>query len=80
MVNDDFTDNKVVDEDNNIDFFDSHDDAIDDAHNADDGSYSKGAPTTKKKRKKGATMKMGGKPKRKGGCQNTIVPPTRSIF
>ena len=61
MVNDDFTNNKVVNGDNDVDFFDSRDDAVDNADNANDGSYSKGAPATKKKRKKGATMKTGRK-------------------
>jgi hypothetical protein len=52
MVDDDFTDKEIIDGDEDVDFFDSRDDAVNDANNADDGSYSKGAPATKKKRKK----------------------------
>jgi hypothetical protein len=62
MVDDDFTNKEVVDGEDDIDFFDSRDDAVDDADDADDGSYSEGAPATKKKWKKGATTKTGGKP------------------
>ena len=61
MVDDGLTDKEVVDGDDDIDFFDSRDDAADNADDADDGSYSEGAPATKKKRKKGATAKRGGK-------------------
>ena len=53
MVDDDFTDKEIVDGDeDNVDFFDSRDDAVNDVNDADDGSYSEGAPATKKKRKK----------------------------
>ena len=52
MVDDDFTDKEIVDGDEDVDFFDCRDDAINDANDADDGSYSEGAPATKKKRKK----------------------------
>ena len=52
MVDDDFTDKEIVDGDKDVDFFDSRDDAVNDANDADDGSYSEGAPATKKKRKK----------------------------
>jgi hypothetical protein len=52
MVNDDFTNKKIIDGDKDVDFFDCHDDAVNNANNADDGSYSEGAPATKKKRKK----------------------------
>ena len=60
MVNDDFTNKEVVNGDDDVNFFDSRNEAIDDANNAGDGLYSEGAPVTKKKRKKGATTKMGG--------------------
>jgi hypothetical protein len=59
IADDDFTN-----VDGPVDFFDSRDDNISDTANnadADNGLYSKGAPATKKKRKKGATTKMGGK-------------------
>jgi hypothetical protein len=53
MVDDDFTNKEIVDGDeDDVDFFDSRDDAVNDANDADDGSYSEGAPATKKKRKK----------------------------
>ena len=52
MVDNDFTNKELVEGDEDVDFFDSHDNAVNDANDADDGSYSKGAPTTKKKRKK----------------------------
>ena len=52
MVDDDFTDKEIVDGDEDVDFFDSRDDAVIDANDADDGSYSEGAPATKKNRKK----------------------------
>ncbi len=64
MVEDDFTDKEFVDEgDDDVDFFNSRDDIVEDANDADNGSYSKGAPATKRKRKrkKGATTKTGGK-------------------
>ncbi len=61
MVDNDFTNKEIVDWDEDVDFFDSRVDAINDANDAYDGSYSKGAPATKKKRKKGATKKTGGK-------------------
>jgi hypothetical protein len=60
MVDDDFTDKEFVDEggdEDDVDFFDSRDDAIEDADDADDGSYSEGVPATKRKREKGATTK-----------------------
>ena len=58
MVDDDFTDKEIVDGDeDDVDFFDSRDDAVNNADDADDGSYSEGAPATKKKR----TKKTGGK-------------------
>ena len=45
----------------------------------DDGSYSKGAPATRKKRKKGAKTKTGGKRATKRsktrGCKNTTINP-----
>ena len=79
MVDDDFTDEEVDDGDNDVDFFDSHDDAVDDTDDADDGSYSKGAPATRKKRKKGAKTKTGGKRATKRsktrGCKNTTINP-----
>jgi len=50
MVDNDFTDKDIVDGDKDVDFFDSRDDAVNDANDADDGSYSEGAPATKKKR------------------------------
>ncbi len=52
MVDNDFTDKELVDGDEDVDFFDCRDDAVNDANDADDGSYSEGAPATKKKRKK----------------------------
>ena len=52
MVDDDFTDKEIVDGDEDVDFFDSRNDAVNDTNDADDGSYSEGAPATKKKRKK----------------------------
>jgi len=52
MVIDDFTDKEIIDGDEDVDFFDSCNDAVNDANDADDGSYSEGAPATKKKRKK----------------------------
>ena len=52
MVNNDFTDNEIIDGDKDIDFFDSRDNAVNDANDVDDVSYSEGAPVTKKKRKK----------------------------
>jgi len=52
MVDDDFIDKEIVDGDEDVDFFDSRNDAVNDTSNADDGSYSEGAPATKKKRKK----------------------------
>jgi len=52
MVDDDFTDKEIVDGDEDVDFFDSRNNAINDTNNADDGSYSEGATATKKKRKK----------------------------
>ncbi len=61
MVDNDFTDKEIVDGDKDADFFDSHDDAINYVNNANDGSYSEGAPATKKKKKKGGTKKTGGK-------------------
>jgi hypothetical protein len=74
MVDDDFTDKEIVDGDEDVDFFDSHNDAVNDANDANDGSYSKGAPATKKKRKK-----TGGKraTKRNKTCRlnNTTINP-----
>jgi len=61
MVDNDFTDKEIIDEDDDVDFFDSRANAVSDANDADDGSYSEGAPATKKKRKKGVTKKTGGK-------------------
>jgi hypothetical protein len=58
MVDGNFT--KV---DGPVDFFDSRDNDVSDTANdanANNGSYSKGAPVMKKKRKKGVTMKTGG--------------------
>ncbi len=52
MVDDDFTDKEIVDGDKDVEFFDCRDDAANDANDADVGSYSEGAPATKKKRKK----------------------------
>jgi hypothetical protein len=52
MVGNNFTNKEIVDGDEDVDFFDSRDDAVNDANDADDGSYSEGAPATKKKRKK----------------------------
>ena len=52
MVDYDFTDKEIVNGDEDVDFFDSHDDAVNNANDADDGSYGEGAPATKKKRKK----------------------------
>jgi hypothetical protein len=52
MADDDFTNKEIVDGDEDVDFFDCRDDAVNDANNADDGSYREGAPATKKKRKK----------------------------
>ena len=54
MVDNDFTDKEVDDGDNDVDFFDSRNDTVNDTDDADDGLYSEGAPATKKKRKKGA--------------------------
>ncbi len=51
MVDNDFTDKEIIDSDEDVDFFDSRDNAVNDANDADDGSYSEGAPATKKKRK-----------------------------
>ncbi len=59
MANDDF-----INVDGPVDFFDNRDDDVSDTANdadADNGLYSEGAPATKKKRKKGATTKTGGK-------------------
>ena len=39
MVDDDFTDKEIIDGDEDVDFFDSCDDADNDANDADDGSY-----------------------------------------
>ena len=79
MVNNNLNKNKVVDGDDNIDFFDSRNNAVNDANDADNGSYSKGAPATKKKRKKRVTMKTGGKrsTKRNKTCwhKNTTINP-----
>jgi len=79
MVDDDFIDKEIVDGDEDVDFFDSRNDAVNDANDAADGSYSEGAPATKEKRKKGATKKMGGKraTKRNKTCQlnNTTINP-----
>ncbi len=61
MVDNNFTDKEIVNGDDDVNFFDSHNNAADDAGNANDGPYSKGASVTKKKRKKGATTKTGGK-------------------
>ena len=52
MVDNDFTNKEIVDGDEDVDFFDIRDDAVNDADDANDGSYSNGAPVTKKKRKK----------------------------
>jgi hypothetical protein len=57
-------DNNFTNVDGPVDFFDNRDDGVSDTANnanANDGSYSKGSPAVKKKRKKGATTKMGGK-------------------
>ncbi len=75
MAEDDFTDKEIVDGDKDVDFFDSHDNTVNDANNANDGSYSKEAPATKKKRKK-----TGGKraTKRNKTCplnNTTIIKP-----
>ncbi len=77
MVDDDFTNIDAP-----VNFFDSCDDDVSDTANntdADDGSYSKGAPVTKKKRKKGATMKTGGKQatkrNKKRRHNNTTINP-----
>jgi len=72
MVDDDFTDKEIVDGDEDVDFFDSRDDAVNDANDADDGSYSEGAPATKKKRKK-----TGGKraTKRNKTLNSTTINP-----
>jgi hypothetical protein len=67
MVDDDFTDKEIIDGDEDVDFFDSRDDAVNDANDADDGSYSKGAPATKKKRKK------------TGGNEQPITPQSTLI-
>ena len=80
MVDDDFTDEEVDDGDNNDgDFFDSRDDAIDDTDDADDGLYIEGAPAMKKKRKKRAKTQTGGKRATKRnktrGCKNTTINP-----
>ena len=43
MVDDDFTNKEIVDGDkDDVDFFDSRDDTVNDANDADDGSYSEG--------------------------------------
>ncbi len=53
MVDNDFTDKEFVDEgDDDVDFFDSRDDAVEDANDAKDGSYSEGSPARKRKRKR----------------------------
>jgi hypothetical protein len=77
MVDNDFTNI-----DGPVDFFDSHDNNVSDTAinaDADDGSYSKGAPATKKKRKKGAMTKTGGKQANKCNkkCRhnNTTINP-----
>ncbi len=83
MVDNNFTNKEFVDEgDNDVDFFDSRDDAVEDADNANDGLYSKSAPATKRKRKrkKGATTKTGGKQvakhnKEKRRHKNTTINP-----
>jgi hypothetical protein len=77
MVDDNFTD-----VDGPVNFFDSRDDDVSDTADdadADDGSYSEGAPATKKKRKKGAMTKTGGKRatkrnKKRRHNNNTINP------
>ena len=56
IVDDDYTDKEFFDEGEDNDdvvFFDSRNDAIEDADDADDGSYSEGVPATKRKREKG---------------------------
>ncbi len=74
MVDDDFADKEIVDGDKDVDFFDSRDNAVNNANDANDGSYSEGAPATKKKRKK-----MGGKQATKRNktrqLNNTTINP-----
>jgi hypothetical protein len=76
MIDDNFT--KV---DGPVDFFDSRDDNVSDTADdadADNGSYSEGAPVTKKKRKKGVTMKTGGKSNATKNA-DTITPQSTLI-
>ena len=47
MVDNNFTDKEVDNGDNNVDFFDSRNDTVNNTDDADDGLYSKGAPATK---------------------------------
>ncbi len=81
MVDNDFTDNEGGDEED-VDFFASRNDAFEDADDADDGSYSKGVPATKRKRKrrklgkrkKGETTKTVGKQAARRHENTTINP------
>ncbi len=56
MVDDDNTDKELFNvggDKDDVNFFDSRDNAIEDADDANDGSYSEGVPATKRKREKG---------------------------